>query len=258
MIAVWPIGLPAAYWVAMYVNLEAVDPDIDGQKRKGRDSVSREDMELACRIRDSNKKCQHLEFLYAPFEPQYWYWEVIECCRRLLLSSANVFISSSGASIGAQILLNLCIALSCVKGYSYFAPYIADSDDTCAEVAQWTIVLSLVSTLMILLGLGQENHYAAASLVFIFLQVICIIVALSLTFMDLRAEKEYITVNAKAEWYKLKSALSFSRSSSRAGTEEASKADPESRVSFRTIEISACRPAGHRPGEDRGPSGMFL
>ena len=41
-----------------------------------------------------------LLFLYQDYEPQYWYWEVVETYRRLLLSAVAAIVSDD---VGVQV-----------------------------------------------------------------------------------------------------------------------------------------------------------
>ena len=43
----------------------------------------------------------HLKFLYIAYEPQYWYWEILETFRRLLFTAFIVI--SSGTSPNLQV-----------------------------------------------------------------------------------------------------------------------------------------------------------
>lgn len=51
--------------------------------------------------------CEGIRTLYQAYEPHYWYWEVVEIIRRLLLT-AVVSVMLSGTS--AQMVI--CVAIS--------------------------------------------------------------------------------------------------------------------------------------------------
>lgn len=55
------------------------------------DEVSRMTVEKACKLRNRDPNLVYLDFLFQSYEPEFWYWEVLECGRRLLLTSMNVF-----------------------------------------------------------------------------------------------------------------------------------------------------------------------
>ena len=100
---------------------------------------------------------------------------------------------------------------------SYYAPYLEDADDVLAEVAQWVIVMTLISALLIVLGIGANSdgefaivgssflycfliryltrpiqNASQVGMVFIFLQLICMATVLVLVLSDTVKEKEYI------------------------------------------------------------------
>ncbi len=76
---------------------------------KNRDSVdiSESDRELI----------EPLKFLFSAYEPRYWYWEVIETVRRVLLTGVLVLIHQ-GSNL--QMVVAIVISLVFLKLYGYF------------------------------------------------------------------------------------------------------------------------------------------
>ena len=57
---------------------------------------------------------------------KFWYWELVETARRLLLT-AVLSVVSTGSSV--QIVFGIAIALVYMKLYGYYQPYDLDEHD---------------------------------------------------------------------------------------------------------------------------------
>ena len=78
MIFVYPVGIPACYLIFL---------------SKHRKRITADD-------RDYDPLIQKSSFLWANYEPEFWWWEVFECVRRLALSSVLVFVAQgTGESV---------------------------------------------------------------------------------------------------------------------------------------------------------------
>lgn len=63
-----------------------------------------------------------------------------------MLTSSNVYLASS---VELQPFAVLIMSLINVKLYSWFDPYVADSDDMIAEIAQWNTVATLICSIIL-------------------------------------------------------------------------------------------------------------
>ena len=86
-----------------------------------------------------------LAFLWAAFKPQYWYWEVVETTRRLMLTAV---LSITGAGTSQQAVLALLLAILYIKLYSYFSPYEEAQSSITAEVGQYQILFTFFGALI--------------------------------------------------------------------------------------------------------------
>jgi hypothetical protein len=103
-----------------------------------------------------------ISFLYEAYEPQYWYWEVVETTRRLMLTAV---LSVCGPGTSAQALLAVLLALMYIKLYGFYAPYLKDSDDIVGETGQFQIFLSFLGALVYQRHLlGEEWNNAVGAL----------------------------------------------------------------------------------------------
>jgi hypothetical protein len=99
-----------------------------------------------------------ISFLYEAYEPQYWYWEVVETTRRLVLTAV---LSVCGAGTGGQAVLALLLAYLYIKLYGHFRPYKEDADDLEAEVGQHQIFLTILGALICQRQLLGDGYHGA-------------------------------------------------------------------------------------------------
>jgi hypothetical protein len=85
-------------------------------------------------------------FLWEPYEPKYWYWEIIECYRRITLIAVLSLISPGSSP---QSVLSVLLSLLFIKMYGYYQPYEADNDDIIAEVGQFQIFFTYFGALIL-------------------------------------------------------------------------------------------------------------
>lgn len=100
---------------------------------------------MAVALRHENHELVPLEFLFESYEPQYWWWEVLVCAQKLLLTNANIYLYDQ---LLLQPFVVLILALVSVKLYSSLDPYILDSDDLFAEISDWAIVALVIFTII--------------------------------------------------------------------------------------------------------------
>jgi hypothetical protein len=195
MLLVYVIGVPLMYFVLLYRNREELSHrddiqlthDASTQTYDGADPA--QDSKRDSRNRHSrshpralSSHVSSLAFLWDAYEPQFWYWEVVETTRRLMLTAV---LSVCGAGTSAQSIFAVLLGLVCIKLYGYYQPYDADSDDIIAEVGQFQIFFSFLGALIYqksLLG-SEWNDYVSAALVLI--NVTIAILFLYFAFVDL-------------------------------------------------------------------------
>ena len=91
-------------------------------------------------------RAARLAFLWQSYAPQYWYWEVIETTRRIMLT-AVLSVCSPGSS--AQSVLGVLLALGYIRLYSHFSPYNKEDISILAETGQFQIFFSFFTVLII-------------------------------------------------------------------------------------------------------------
>jgi hypothetical protein len=140
MILVYPIGVLSIYFYTLYFNRKAIivkdmdEVEIDEIKerdeknrRKYREAHGGSDEGFVSELYEPVKKgvmkyitMEELSFLHKAYEGRCWYWEIVETCRRLLLTAVVSVVDTGSA---AQIVFSIFIAVIYIKLYGFYAPY---------------------------------------------------------------------------------------------------------------------------------------
>ena len=91
-----------------------------------------------------------LSFLWAAYSPEFWYWEVIETTRRLMLTAVLSVVEPGSAQ---QSVMSILLAQFYLKVYAYNVPYGKATDNTLAEIGQYQIFFTFFAALIIQNGL---------------------------------------------------------------------------------------------------------
>lgn len=180
MIVVYVVGIPLMYAVLLYRSrkdiagrygkeIELVDglssKSLSAKARYALTGSGKRKNPLALRHDPAAHQAQMVSFLWISYKPEFWYWEIVETTRRLLLTAV---LSVCGPGTAAQAILALLLALFYIKLYGFFRPYEAEVDSLAAEVGQFQIFLTFLGALIIqrqLLGAEWNTAVGAALLV---------------------------------------------------------------------------------------------
>lgn len=156
MIIVYPMGIPAYYFYLLVKNHKYVNPSAalvvreDEKRLVDRRIIQAEKTKL----RESYTEIQHLSFLYENYAPKRWYFEVLDCFRRLFLTAVPVLILR-GTSI--QLLLVLLASLIWCIVYMALKPFEMPNDNSIAILSQWAISFTLIGGVMLKVSEGEKN-----------------------------------------------------------------------------------------------------
>ena len=134
MIILYPVGIPALYAGLLFSN----------HRRVLRDEKSREGY-FAGSISD----------LWKPYKPQRFYYEVVECGRRILLTGAVVFIYPNTAS---QIAVAFAIAVFFVFVSEAMVPYKSCWDAWISRTGHAIVFASMYLALLLKVDVSGEDH----------------------------------------------------------------------------------------------------
>ncbi|CAB1118550.1 unnamed protein product [Ectocarpus sp. CCAP 1310/34] len=134
MIVLYPVGIPA-----LYAGLLFRDRDV---LRK--DEANREDP----------PRVTSTSHLWEPYKPSAFYYEVIECCRRVLLAGVAVFIYPNTA---AQIAVTLVIAVAFTILSEALDPYSSRWDSWTSRMGHVVVLVSMYVALLLKVDVSDER-----------------------------------------------------------------------------------------------------
>ncbi|GMH50048.1 hypothetical protein TrVE_jg3030 [Triparma verrucosa] len=129
-IALYPIGIPATYFFELWRHREAIQ---DADKR------------------DSNPDIKHLLFLWRDYRPDYWWFEVYKCFRRLSLTAGLGLIGSSSGSGAEQLVYALLVSVIGLFVVTHLKPYSEAHENAIAQYSAGAIFLTLLAAIMVTL-----------------------------------------------------------------------------------------------------------
>lgn len=142
-ITVYPVGIPLGFLAVLYKN---------------RTAISSRDISKPCPL-----ELRHIAILFEHYTngTTSLYWEVVECVRRLLLSSVVVFMggtSSARTTWGALIAIFFAIVCAEVQ------PCVDHATQAFAFMAQWYVVLNFLLAVILSAGFNLFSPSAVGTL----------------------------------------------------------------------------------------------
>ena len=132
MILMYPIGVTLLYFWLLY--------------RKRYEIIHRYDKASVMSIGNKETGLKMIKFLYDSYKPQFWYFEIVETSRRLMLTGA---LSITDAGTSGQVVFGIILAVFYTKVYAYYQPYELDESSTIAELSQYQIFFSFFGSLVV-------------------------------------------------------------------------------------------------------------
>ena len=143
---VYPLGTPVLYAAVLYANRAAI-AKVD-RLELGLWSSNTDDAELRAKvhqnIRQKNLGTGDLAKLTGGYEMRVYWFEVFECARKICLIGLPIFFEPGSA---VQLIVGLLVCFISFGMYASYEPYVRDSDDRLAKVAQVSLFFSLVSSI---------------------------------------------------------------------------------------------------------------
>lgn len=145
MIAVYPVGIPLLFGVLLY-------------RHRGVLSQSRGDKAVALSIVS----------LWAPYRPSHFYYEIVECARRIMLTGVVVFIYPNDT---AQIAITILFSFSFFLVSEILSPYESVTHTWLSRCGHVIIVFSLFDVLLLKVDASQESSESQQILAGVFVAV---------------------------------------------------------------------------------------
>ena len=93
-------------------------------------------------------------FLFEAYRPEYWYWECVECVRRLSLTGLLVFMYPGSEK---QVILAIAVCVLFMILYSWTGPFLDPVHNFIIGSAKWGIFLQLLGTLLL-----KQNQFGGS------------------------------------------------------------------------------------------------
>lgn len=136
MIVVYTLGIPAMYCYLLFRDRDVLKTS---DSSRGLDS----------------SRVEAISDLWEPYRSNVFYYEIVECIRRVLLSSVVVFIYPNTA---AQIAITILISFSFVVIFEAMAPYVSSWDRWISRLGQVVIFMSMYMALLLKVDVSGERY----------------------------------------------------------------------------------------------------
>ena len=136
MIVLYPVGIPVIYAIILYKHRQVLK---DGMHHRFEQQSA--DLEVATD-------------LWTPYTPERYYYEVVECARRVTLTGVVVFNYPNTA---AQMAVTLVLVFVFVMVSESLAPYSSRQDSWLSRVAHIVVFLSMYQALVVKVDVSDES-----------------------------------------------------------------------------------------------------
>ena len=119
MVIAFPVGLPLLYFVMLFINRKKLY-EADGE---------------------ASKEVSYLSFFFLEYKPKLYFWETIECGRKLLLMG---FASFYQPGTLMQLIAVMSLTMLYIATISKFEPYVNNIDNLLAINGQVMLFFTLL------------------------------------------------------------------------------------------------------------------
>eukprot|EP00904_Undaria_pinnatifida_P008213 jgi/Undpi1/4521/HiC_scaffold_18.g07875.m1 len=135
MILIYPIGIPVFYGTILFNNREVL------QRRRNRSEKLSADLAMTAD-------------LWRQYKPARYYYELVECARRVTLTGVVVFIYPNTA---AQVAVTLVLVFVFVMVFESLAPYASSKDSWMSRAAHIVVFMAMFQALVLKADVSNES-----------------------------------------------------------------------------------------------------
>ena len=99
---------------------------------------------------------ERLGFLYSSYKKKYYYWEIVEIVRKLLLTSCIIFV---GDGTSSQVLVGLLVSIVSLSLHLSLQPFAENTDDHIQTMSLSVLVLAHIAGLALKVNIATEDGY---------------------------------------------------------------------------------------------------
>ena len=141
MIIVYPVGIPVVFALALFINRDGIKSII--AKTNGRNQVPLES--------------EAIKDLWAPYKRSRYYYEVIECGRRIALTGLAVFIYPGST---AQVAIEALLAVVFSTISEILSPFAEPLDVWLYRLGTWIVFLNMYLALLLKMDAADEERHS--------------------------------------------------------------------------------------------------
>jgi hypothetical protein len=138
MIIIYPIGIPFFYLILLRKQRAILSDPVKVEQEEA----------------DGSPNTGHLMFLTDPYKPEAYYFESVECVRRLLLASVIGVVSANSA---AAPVLGILISGVFVRVFEHSRPCKRDENSSLVIILAYSLVLVFLAALLIKLDVTTDD-----------------------------------------------------------------------------------------------------
>jgi hypothetical protein len=138
MILLYPLGIPALYSYLLYKHRESAKQDDE--------------------LREADPTLSSTRFLWSPYTPDAYWWEVAECMRRLLLAGFLVFILPGTPG---QAAVSCVFAIASMVAFGHYRPFIDPLDAKNYWLGCVILFLSMFVALLLVVDYAAADSHSS-------------------------------------------------------------------------------------------------
>lgn len=163
MIFVFPVGMPLFSLFLLRKNSHKLDPgqgEIEKKHLMRHDSSRHNALKETIGLRDENEDIKHLRFLYESYEPKYWWYEVLEVYRKIVVTGGLRLLERGG---GTQYGVALLICALSLRTIAAKKPYVTHAANRVSEIASWGVMLTMIGAMVTAWNERADGKYSEKS-----------------------------------------------------------------------------------------------
>ena len=148
MVVVFPVGIPMLYFVALYRSRHMINPPTPpAMSDAEREKLIEKNTGL------NEYLLSHLGFIYHHYSKEYWWFEVVDCFRRLIFTGIIKFVPRD-----VRALCGLTLTLSFQSLYREFSPYAKPKVAVLANLGHCILVFIFLVALALESGVVEKER----------------------------------------------------------------------------------------------------
>ncbi|CAM9648873.1 unnamed protein product [Ectocarpus sp. 12 AP-2014] len=158
MVCIYPLGIPAVFLYFLVRQRSRINPPTDEalKQRRGGRHVAEQKMS----VREKDQSIAPTSFLWSAYFPKCYYYEVLECIRRLLLTGILVFLVPDTPG---QVAFSCIFAIVSLMVFELLRPHVNHLDRQLYRTGCLVILVTNFLALVIKSGAADQDSSGSAA-----------------------------------------------------------------------------------------------